>query len=220
MRVTSSALAVTFVAAATTVAYQHAEYIRVLACEAEVLCRFTIVPHLTILREYIHSRVHTGPWISRWNAAIGALVYRRAADAYARWAIEEGRLHYQEDDGFTHQEGEAALPTVFGPALGEMPEDTRRGVRRGGRRNACLTVYHRCVAELGKKPFSPAMKLVVEDVARKELKKLNVRVQDFPTLLAGVVAVYFTPTEEEVETAAILRNAQVRDLWAEIEVPK
>lgn len=80
-------------------------------------------------------------------------------------------------------------------------------VRRGHRRRAAVTVYQHIVAEAGLRQDSPGQREVVMDLAVKVLKRLNVRISDRPQVMADVVAIYFTPTDEQLSTAAVMRNS-------------
>lgn len=221
MGVTRDALVGVAVTAAlalgATVAYHHVQELRVAYCRAECLQALRAGPlRLLDVRTYIHRRVHTGWVYNRWDASIGEIVYRQLADFVACKAVDEIRNHHPGDDGFTEDPADAEDATAAGPSVRSEPDRPFVSVRRGGRRNAAFTVYYLCVKELGRNQFSMAMKLTVENVARREMVKLNVRPQDFPRLLADVVRIYFTPTPEELETAALLKSAVVRDQWNEI----
>lgn len=107
-------------------------------------------------------------------------------------------------------DGIQGLQSLQEPAAGfEEQEDEntpRPSVRRGRRWNAAYEIYVRCVAELGTKPYSPAMKDVVMNVARRQMKTMNVRYVDYPRLLPLVTTMYFTPNAEEVMCAAVMQS--------------
>lgn len=117
---------------------------------------------------------------------------------------------------FLQQEEEPA--EVFEePAVEGGP---RPRVRRGRRWNAAYEVYLGCVAQLGRKPYTPAMRDTVDAVARRVMKEMNVRFADYPTLLPKVATLYFTPTEEDVVFAHTMRSEVHTFLRRMVEQPK
>lgn len=130
----------------------------------------------------------------------------------------------QEDVGLavTFEVGEfqeaEELAQEFPPQ--EQPNDPRPRVRRGRRWTAAHQIYLRCVAELGRKPYSPPMADTVSSVARRHMKELNVRFEDYPHLLPLISLLYFTPTSEDVMAAAVFRSAVHRDMRKLVEVPQ
>jgi hypothetical protein len=89
-------------------------------------------------------------------------------------------------------------------------------VRRGNRSNAVRTVYNEIVAEAGLRQDSPGQREVIMDLAVKVLSRLNVRKCDRPQLMAEVVALYFTPTLEQMQTAAVMKNSWHASLRKEV----
>lgn len=105
-------------------------------------------------------------------------------------------------------------------AIGEPEVEGHPGpfVRRGRRWNAAHEICVRCVAELGRKPYSAAMSDTVSNVARRFMKEMHVRHSDIPKILPQVIVTYFTPTEEDLMMAAVLNSEAHRHLRAAVEV--
>lgn len=94
----------------------------------------------------------------------------------------------------------------------EVEGGARPVVRRGRRWNAAHEIYCRCVAELGRKPYTPAMSDTVSAVARRVMKTMNVRHVDIPRILPMVLVAYFTPTEEDLMMTAVLNSSEHKRL--------
>lgn len=165
-------------------------------------------------------------WASRLYrrlADVAAVRYTREVLAQRTRECEEG---YDEGDGegFTtlHPPGIAACASpgslVNSQATGNSgtAEKPVLRVRRGQRRKAATTVYHRVVAEIGLRSDSPGQREVVMDMAVRILKEMNVRNCDRPALLAEVQVLYATPLEEQLEAAAVLRNSWHSTMRGEI----
>nr|WPR18288.1 MAG: hypothetical protein [Chemarfal virus 54] len=122
---------------------------------------------------------------------------RWVADSSAKNTLLQNRLdelHEGNEDGFEVE----ANPVD--------PAHPLRRVRRGRRRDAARTVFHRVVASIGQRPYSHSQKLIVEDHARRQLKEMNVRTSDMTRLLDMVVGMYFTPSEEQLTLGAMLKS--------------
>lgn len=100
------------------------------------------------------------------------------------------------------------------------PDHPRPRVRRGRRWTAAYQIYLRCVVELGKKPYSGPMADTVSIVARRHMKDMHVRDDDYPHLLPLITTLYFTPTSEDIMAAAVMRSSAHRDLRKLVEVPQ
>jgi len=139
-----------------------------------------------------------------YTTAVRDQLRRKVLDDHAQRTIEANRADDEGDegdDGFEEEREEVQVE-------GGIEVRVNRRVRRGGRRSAARTIYFRVVASLGQRPFSTSQKLVVEDHARRHLKDMNVRYQDYPRLLDLIVGMYFTPTREQVELGAMLASGE------------
>lgn len=165
-------------------------------------------------------------------------LYRRLADVaairYTREVLADRAGEHEETDpegvgeGFStlHPPGLCTVPTAGGlvhsQATGNVgtAEKPVLRVRRGQRRRAARTVYHRVVAEIGLRSDSAGQREVVMDKTVSLLKEMNVRICDRPALMAEVQVLYATPLEEQLEAAAVLRNSWHSTMRGEITFAK
>lgn len=143
------------------------------------------------------------------------LITREESSKASRWLQDRLASQVVETVGALQDEEEPE------PGFEEAPEvegAARPGVRRGRRWHAAYEIYVRCVEELGRKPYSPAMSDTVSNVARRFMKEMHVRHADVPKLTPMVVVMYFTPTEEDMMAAAVLNSSLHKRLRAEVEV--
>jgi len=136
------------------------------------------------------------------------LVYSQVSDMVARRDYEEIRAARADSEGTAEDPFEDE--GVDEAEEAEQATQPVRRVRRGRRRNAAHSVYLRVVAELGKRDCSgearAAMLLVVQNAARAECKKMNIRLKDVPGILAQVCQEYITPDADDLALAATIRS--------------
>lgn len=173
--------------------------------------------NLTAIRQYLHRCVGGRFSIQYLTAADVSYIYQRFEALSADISIQVCQSLHQTQE----EEGQEGFDVEVGPAAAEgLPPVVRRTVRRGRRWHAAYEVYLRCVRSIGLKPYSSAQNLVLQDLAVREMREMNVRLCDMPDLLMRVSQLYFVPTEQQYHVGGLLRSERFMTERRLVDAPK
>lgn len=174
---------------------------------------FDLIAVRATLRRYTKGFLGLVSYISEQESK---LLYSWIADASARITMVANAA----DEAEELENGDGFVPADDPAQAGEEEEQghARPRIRVAHRRTAARTVYFRCVAKLGLKAYSPAQRLVVENLAVRELAEMRVRHSDVPRLLLDVVCMYFTPTREQYSAGAMFGSAHFGSERAAVDI--